>query len=362
MAEEEYLAKHICIFQSAKELNREILGRATEQKKSGGVIMPRVLAKPSTIPAREIPMPEDKNFILFIKNDSSILNVITNYRKKATEMFIFVESTQYISVIAKNHESFPLIYIRIPIQGNIMIGNQLDHDKFYDLPVESMTSKITKSLKTIRDLKYSICYQKTAQSISFQFDIYGDDENIPPNSAKINTIQEHTPVYIESLICDTSIALVSRQAAPIQKLLDMSILMLTEVDDGGIDLLRIRKEDSCIIVDNGILSILNDDGSEESSVPLASKEHSHVWLFSDTSQRKYSLKSTSLLLKPNLTKKTKSSKIYYLFTIYEDFYMFIKLISPLEVDVKGKDFVFSKVFSSCPQILECFGCSLVSEK
>ena len=157
-------------------------------------------------------------------------------------------------------------------------------------------------------------------------------------------------------------ALVSRQAMPIQKFLDMSILILVEVNDGGIDLLRIRKDDSYIIVNNGILSILNNDGTEESSVPLASKEHSHIWLFSDESPRKYSLKNTSLLLKPNFMTKTKSMKTYYVFTMYNDSYMLIKLITPLEINIKDKDFTFRKVFSSGMQALECFGYSLVEEK
>ena len=91
---------------------------------------------------------------------------------------------------------------------------------------------------------------------------------------------------------------------------------------------------------------------------ICSADDSLIWTEEvSEEEKKYTLMPYESLFKINYSKSiTTNDKVYYAFTSYLDDYMFIKIISPLDITENQPIKSFTKIFSKEYQILECYVC------
>lgn len=307
----------------------------------------------------EKPLSITDDYIIFIKNSYAILSLINNYRKQnAVQIFIFVEPNNFVSLIAKNANEFPMILLRIPIDDKTCFAKQ--STSCYEFPIDNIASKIGKEKTNV----YTIAYKRKGSAIEFSLILYGVNDEIV-NDITVSSINTFTQNYIASLLEDdyTKMLTSGKTDTSMMTFLQMNIIMFKRNTDHNsvFSITKIGNTEGEFIVDNNEFKFITSDNRKKEAKTVATKGDSMVWLFSETGNKLvYKLEKFTSLFKAGFSKPNHNmNKVYYLFTRFIDWFLFIKVISSIQVDeVKYSE--FGKLFHSNDQIIECYACKLES--
>ena len=347
-------------FLTPAAIKRAMFGEALLEKKS---IIPKPIIRHQ---AHIIEKDEDnikisEDNIIFIRNNYAIISLINNYRKQnAVQIYIFIEPNNFVSLIAKNASEFPLILLRIPIDDKNCFAKQ--SISCYEFPIDNIASRITKDIKSTY---YTISYKRNETTVDFSLIVYGINNEVV-NDISISGINVFTPNYISSLLEDDFTLMLTTETSDITMMtfLQMGIIMLKHNKDSNNSFSVTRTgntEAEFVVEEDAFKFILSDNRKKETKV-VATRESSLVWAFPNKNTT-YKLEKFISLFKAGFSKPTHHmNQIYYVFTKFVKWYLFIKIVTPLKIEEAPKMMQFGKLFNSCDQIIECYACNPAQEE
>ena len=316
----------------------------------------------------------DKSVIIAIQNDVRFINIIMNCRKQRSPIaYIFVESNLYVSCVIKNANGYPLIFIRIPIDDVYTYANSTSNT--YEFPIQGLLSK---DIKYTKNSSYTMLFKYDGQNVNFIYELYNGD--LEPNRVIINSIGTSNQSVINNIFKNDKFSMSSDSMVPARpfsgavaqesdnyllSFYNMNVMILREVPDTS-SVIQFNQKQSAktanyFEIKDGQMNFISSTSKSHNEKYICSSTDSLIWSDVVSSEAKrYDLLPYESLFKINYNKSiTANDKVYYAFTSYLDDYMFIKIITPLDISADQPIKSFTKIFSKEYQILECYVCEKV---
>jgi len=302
---------------------------------------------------------EQKDIMLIIQNNPKILSTILHYRKQKSSLaYIYTETNNNIVIMIKKPSDFPLVIIRVPIDG--IYNYASTSDKCYEFPIHQIQLK---NVKFSKNLFYNIAYKTNPETrnVDFSYTVY-DKEGGIDNVITISSIKVDGISLINNLLM-TQVISVPNETFYINKLLKMNIIIMKELPDFNTAIMFANKNDKEtktfeLTEDKFIFAI--DLKRKTESKELIRKEEAKIWNNFDKEKKIYEIEPYENLFKSGFLKTfTQYDKAYYLFTHYLGLYLFIKIITNLVIDEdRLKESTFDHIFNGEQQMIECYACKL----
>lgn len=309
----------------------------------------------------------DDSVILAIQNDNKFMNIIMNCRKQKSPLaYIFVESEyHYISCIIKNPDGFPLILIRIPINKKFVYAKNVNN--CYEFP---LTDIINKDIKYNKSYSYTLMFRNNGQNIQFVYELFNN--NSEPTKITIDNVNVGNQSLVdnifkyENMISIHSFNNISHDNK--ESLLtfnNMTIKILTEVNSINNTMFNNKqavKVKNYFELTSDKFVYVSETNKKHSTHPICTNENSIYFNNIDSETKLFKIMPFESLFKINYNKSiTTNDKIYYIFTSFINNYMFIKMITPLEINKSTVIETLIKTFTHDYQIIECYMCTLVDD-
>lgn len=312
----------------------------------------------------------DKSVIIAIQNDVRFINIIMNCRKQRSPIaYIFVESNLYVSCIIKNANGYPLVFIRIPIDDVYIYANNTNNT--YEFPIQGLLSK---DIKYTKNSSYTMIFKYDGQDVNFIYELYNGD--LEPNRVIINSIGTNNQSVINGIFKNDGLGIMTNSLNPIKQFsgticqendnyllsfYNMNVIILREIQDTSsiiqFNQKQSAKTSSYFEIKNGRMNFISETSKNHNEKYICSSSDSIIWVDMGDENKMYDMMPFESLFKINYNKSiTANDKVYYAFTSYLDNYMFIKIITPLDVNGNQPIKNFTKIFSKEYQILECYMC------
>lgn len=313
----------------------------------------------ATLPIKDYK--HDDSTIIAIQNDPKFINIIMNCRKlKSILAYIFVENEySYITCIIKTPDSFPFMLIRLPIDKKFIYAKQVNN--CYEFPLVDI---ISKDIKFNKSSSYSILFKYNGKNVQFVYDIYNASSE--PNRITIDNIHIGSMNIIDNLFnammmrnCRHS--MMSLSETPSLLTFDtMNILILKEANSVNAINFNTKQTASSSnyfkINDEDRLVYISETNKKQNEVFICSREDSIVWNIADN-DIEFIMMNFESLFKINYNRSVmQNDRVYYVFATFMSNYMFIKVITSLEVNSSTIIDTFIKTFNKEYQILESYMC------
>ena len=312
----------------------------------------------------------DKSVILAIQNDVRFINIIMNCRKQKSPIaHIFVESNLYVSCVIKNANGYPLMLIRIPIDG--VYAYAINTSNTYEFPIQGILSK---DIKYTKNSSYSMTFNYDGQNVRFIYTLYNGE--VEPNRIIIDNIATSNQSVINNIfkIDRFSIMLNDDSMTALQPLMandynedenymlafyNMNVLVIKEVQD-PLSVIQFTQKSTAgtqnyFEIKEGKMIFVSSTAKNHNEKYICSVEDALMWNLPNKDDR-YDIMPYESLFKTNYNKSiTSNDKVFYIFTSYLDSYLFIKIITPLDITLE-QTITFNKLFFKDYQIIECYAC------
>lgn len=312
----------------------------------------------------------DESIILAIRNDPKFINIIMNCRKqKSPNAYIFVESEyRYITCIIKNPDGFPMIIIHLPINKKYAYARNASN--CYEFPLLDI---INKEIKFNKSYSYTIMFKSVDSEIQFIYDIYNgtaEPNRITIDNINVNSMSTIDDMFKNISICaatmnPTLINTINPAISNLNTFNNMNIILLAEVNVNNVIAFNSKqhaKTKNYFKVTPNTLSYVSETVKKHHDTYLCSVNDSIYWNFIHNETYMCEMQPFESLFKINYNKSVSpSDKIYYVFTSFMNNYMFIKIITSLEINSSTNIETFMKTFSHEYQIIECYACVKVDE-
>lgn len=319
----------------------------------------------------------DDSVIIAIQNDAKFINIIMNCRKqKSTLAYIFVENEyNYITCIIKTPDAFPIMIIRLPIDKKFIYAK--NGNNCYEFPLVDI---ISKDIKFNKSSSYSMTLKANGNSVQFIYDIYNASSE--PNRITIENINVGSMNIIDNLF-RTMMASIkfmsfsSKQQASLNNMHEtpslltfdtMNILILKEAT--SVNTINFNTKQSSNsnnyfkITDDQRLLYVAETNKKQNETYICSREDSITWNVADV-EDEYTMQPFDSLFKINYNRSVmQNDRIYYIFATFLSNYMFVKVITSLEVNSNTNTIIdtFIKTFNDKYQILEAYMCTRVAKQ
>jgi hypothetical protein len=325
--------------------------------------LPKFLKKQ---PAPEVTvenLKEDPNTLILIQNNTNIINLIINCKgQKDVLSFIFVENPEYINIVIKNPNGFPLLLVKIPVDNIYAFSRK--QSCCYDFPIKSLLS--SKESKYIKNCSYNIIYRKTTNeqglsSVQFVYELYNKDNTN-------NTSFKQNNVNVDNLNVIDTIFKYSKNMYEISDLpykntfMSMNVLILKELTDVNSIISFVSKTVSqkiqykFVITEKKLTFVLGSLRKEEVR-ELCTEENSILWNVGNEEKREFRLLPFECMFKTNYNKNyMNAERVYYIFGHFSGIYVFIKFISPIQIKTKPELPILNVIFPDKIQFFECYYC------
>lgn len=318
----------------------------------------------ATIPLKDYTY--DDSVILAIQNDPKFINIIMNCKKqKSTLSYIFVENEyNYITCIIKTPDSFPFMLVRLPINKKYIYAKQ-HVSNCYDFPLVDI---ISKDIKFNKSSSYSITFRNNGKNVQFIYDIYNGSNE--PNRITIDNINVGSMTIIDSLFNSMMMnsfrfsgrSMFNSGAKPSLLTFDtMNILVLKEAN--ALNAISFNSKQTASsnnyfkVIEDSKLIYVSETNKKQNESFVCSKEDSIIWTLSDE-EVEYTMMSFDSLFKINYNRSVmQNDRVYYVFASFLQNYMFIKVITSLEVNGSSVIDTFINTFNKEYQILESYMCT-----
>lgn len=308
--------------------------------------------------------------VIGIQNDQKFMNIIINSRRqKSLLAYIFIEQEyQYVTCIIKNPDGFPIILTRMPINGKNIYAKNVN--ACYEFPISDITSK---DMKYNKSFSYVMLFKRDDQHIRFKFKMYNNSSE--PDVVTNNDIDAKDLSVIDDLlnIYDVNIAmplftheeLGNEKRSNYSMFNNMTIKILAEANPSNLITFSGKsnpKTKNYFIIKNDKLLYVTETSKKGNDKYICSKDSPNTLYWDDINLEnlKFEMHSFESLFKINYNKSILSNdRVYYLLTLFMDNYMFMKLITPIEITSETQIETFINTFSKDYQIAECYICHTV---
>ena len=300
------------------------------------------------------------NLVVGIKDNEYLLNVInTCKRGKAGLGYIYIESKEYISIIIKRPNSYPFVMVRIPVQQPLVYINDKSIGSFFEFPIDALTMKENSSKSKNKHYKL---YLHKEESFVLVFEIIHNNDI---KRRTIDNIKQNPPSIINELmkvkmqeylkrsldpITDISYSINNMNVIILKKLeQNQSVLTFETPQNKQISYLEFGTDDSLKFV----MSCMDKKDEQQ----ILTKETSEIWPQVDFTGKKYVLHTYDLMFKlSHYALATSKESIYYMFSNFQNTYVFIKLISDRDITIKDKIkiYTYQDLFSTGAQVMEMY--------
>lgn len=303
---------------------------------------------------------EINNLVIGIRDNDYLLNTLnTCKRGKMGLGYIYIESMQYISVIIKKPNCYPFVIIRIPVEQPFVFVNQNAIGSYFEFPLEDLIMKENTSKSKNKQYKLTL-YKE--ESFVLRFDVMHNNElktriienvkqkdNIVISELLKLTMQEYLTKFRLDNITDITYSLNNMNIIVLKKLSNNQTPIMFDIPQSKqISYLEFR-DDSLKFV----MSCIDKTDEQE----VLTKDTTEYWPQIDYSGKKYVLHTYDLMFKlSHYSLSSSKESMYYLFTNFQNSYMFIKLITDQNVCVKNdiKIYTFQELFNKGTQVLEMY--------
>lgn len=302
------------------------------------------------------------NIIFAIQSDDTLLQYLSSLKRQKPPMaYVLIEGKQHITFVIKIASSWPAVFIRIPING--VTNYAIQSDTCYEIPIIKL---ITKNIK-IRNLQYKLILQKNV-NIELVFTIYNmyDEKNIIISNIKavdISALSELLKINTPNIKNNFSLQYTDNVIAEFNQ---MNIMIVREVKDlQNIICLNYKNNlnliSSSILLDDEKLIFTHKNNNEKEEIILCTKDSDSTvyWNITNPNKELLNIQLYENLFKLNYSKViTGKNKIFYVLSRYLNAYMFIKIISPIDLVLnKNMNYTFMEIFNNVYQIIECYMCT-----
>lgn len=315
---------------------------------------------------------DDPSVLISVFNDPKFIAIVMNCRKQKSPLaYMFVEDG-YITCVIKNNDTAPLMVIRLPKSGDNAYASRIGEDMCYTFPIRDISGN--RDYKYTKNAEYVMKYVADSGNVKFIYDVSTKGE-LPrrlttivkaENKNVINVLFDtsNSPIYLTRKVSNTD------DENNLLLFLNMKIIVLERVIDLS-SLIQFAPKTTDVIenyfeIDDVSMRYVSKASVQAQSTteqPICSHEKAIIWnlerSISADEPNRYMLKPYDTLFKLNYGKLiTSNDKLYYMFTAYRNEYMFVKLITSMNIESLTPE-VFVNVFSREYQILECYACERV---
>lgn len=328
----------------------------------------------------------DKSVILAIQNDVRFINIIMNCKKQRSPIiYMFVEPGQFISCVIKNANGYPMMFIRIPID-NVFAYAASGASNVYEFP---LTQLLSKDIKFTKNNSYLLTFRHDNQNVNFEYEMYQGDS--APNKITMQNVGSHSNEVINTMFNDR-FGMTNQKYGYLANgtelcsnflmaFYDMSIMMVREVSDVSNFIQLSQKQTThsknYLQMDAETFSFINECPNRRDVKYISSKSDSLIWngrrigetsgnefttMMTEAAEekkvRKFNLVTFECLFKNTYNKSiTNSDKLYYIFGSYLGNFLFIKMVTALDIDLMHvEDNRLNKIFQKGYQIMDCYMC------
>lgn len=304
----------------------------------------------------------DINELVFgIRDNEQLLNTLSTYKKQKVGLgYVYIESLQYISILIKKPQKYPLIVIRIPVEPPFVAVSDKYVGLLFKFPIESIYNKESSSKSKNRQYRLYldkedndfVMYLETIVNNDIKksqiknIDKYDNDMInmlLKSQMAKyLNVFQLNKTNDISCTINEMNITVVkklpSNQAPITFDILQNKQTAYLEFHDDKLDFI-IRGENK------------NDEQT------ILTKADSNYWPQIDYNNTSYVIHEYDQMFKlAHYSIKSTKDGIYYLLTSFLNAHMFIILITDQDVLINEevKIYNFQDLFNKGTQVLEMY--------
>lgn len=307
----------------------------------------------------------DDSIILAIQNDPKFINIIMNCRKqKSTLAYIFVENEyNYITCIIKTPDSFPFMIVRLPINKKFIYAKQVNN--CYEFPLVDI---ISKDIKFNKSSSYSIVFRYNGKNVQFIYDIYNASSE--PNRITIESVTVGSMNIIDNLFSTVltssfrfgtlSSSSMSNEMPSLLTFDTMNVLVLKEAN--SVTAINFNSKQTASsnnyfkVTDEERLVYISETNKKQNESYVCSRDDSILWNINET-DIEFTMMPFDSLFKINYNRSVmQNDRVYYVFATFMNYYMFVKVITSLEVNSSSIIDTFIKTFNKEYQILEAYMC------
>lgn len=310
---------------------------------------------------------DDDSVVIGIQNDQKFMNIIINSRRqKSLLAYIFIEQEyNYITCIIKNPDGFPIIMTRMPINGKSVYAKNVN--ACYEFPISDIT---TKDMKYNKTFSYVMLFKRDDQHIMFEFRMYNNSTepdiitNNDINARDLTVIDDLLNIYDVNvpILTHEDMYLTNEKRSNFTMFNNMTIKILAEANPQYLISFSGKsnpKTKNYFIIKNEKLFYVTETSKKGNDKYICSKDSPNTLYWDDINldNLKFQMYSFESLFKINYNKSILSNdRVYYLLTLFMDNYMFMKLITPIEITSETPIDTFIRTFSKDYQIAECYIC------
>ncbi len=298
--------------------------------------------------------------IIGIRDNEQLINTLnTCKRQKMGLGYIFIESLQYVSVIIKKSNSYPLVIIRIPIEQPFVYADGNLKSVFFEFPLEQLIVKENNSKSKNRQYRLYLTktngYTLTLETLQNNevkkrtIENIKQCDNIVVNELLKSTMTQYFDKFKMDKITDISYSLNNMNISIITKLPNNKIPIIFEQLKS--------KQVGYMEFDKDTLKFIIKGVNRKDEQNVLTKDESLYWPQISYDKNKYVLHNYDPMFKiSHYSLGTSKDSNYYLFTTFQNTYMFIKLITDQNICINNNSntYTFQDLFNKGTHVMEMY--------
>ncbi len=303
---------------------------------------------------------EINNLVLGIRDNEYLLNTLnTCKRGKMGLGYIFIESIQYISVIIKKPNCYPFVIIRIPVEQPFVYINQNAIGSYFEFPIDMLVMKENTSKSKNKQYKLYL-YKDETFVLRFEV-LYNNDIK----SRTITDIKQKDPIVINELMKPTMHEYLNRFRLDTVKditysINNMNLIVLKKLASNQVPIMFEVPQNKMVafleFYENSLKFVISSFEKKDEQ-EILNKDNTEYWPQISYTNKKYVLHSYDTMFKiSHYSMPSSKESIYYLFTSFQNSYMFIKLITDQNIFINNdnKIYTYQELFNKGSQVLEMY--------
>lgn len=298
--------------------------------------------------------------VLGIRDNDQLINTLnTCKRQKMGLGYIFIESLQYISIIIKKPNSYPLVIIRIPIEQPFIYADNNMKGIYFEFPIEQLIIKENNSKS--KNKQYRMYLTKNNNYMITLEVLYNNEikkrtiDNVKQcDNIVINELLKLTMLnYLNTFKLDK----VSDVAYSIN---NMDIIFIKKLQNNQTPIVFDQlqsKQIAYLEFDNDVLKFVIKGVDRIDEQNVLTKNDTLYWPQINYDKNKYVIHNYEPMFKiSHYSLGTTKDSNYYIMTTFQNTYMFIKLITDQNIIINNEDntYTFQDIFNKGTNILEMY--------
>ena len=298
--------------------------------------------------------------IMGIRDNEQLISTLnTCKRQKMGLGYIFIESLQYISVIIKKPNSYPLVIVRIPIEQPFVYADNNMKGIYFEFPLEQLIIKENNTKS--KNKQYRIYLTKTENYVLTLEVLYNNEIK----KRKIDNIKQCDSIVINELLKPTMINYLNkfkldRITDIAYSLNNMNIILLRRLQNNQIPIIFDQlqsKQSAYLEFQDDILKFVIKGVDRMDEQNVLTKDETIYWPQISHDSEKYVIHNYDPMFKiSHYSLGTSKDSNYYLMSTFQNSYMFIKLISNQNVLINNENtvYTFQDLFNKGTNVLEMY--------